>query len=206
MWILKSLKSDFKDMNIHHLSQGISITGRHWYGKKTRELLKFSLVIHLGKFLSWKLQHYLAFVYYLLDIGYKQIIRKTFLLYQFQKLTPNSKQFAVLMTTIRLPRKKAALLARVGRNALHPDVIMVVPASELIGKTTIAATFFWAFIFFVTCVSSFNPLNNLEVAQVVQYQGKYSDQTLWVQISVLPLCDWSNYLNSVCVWNTQHSK
>lgn len=38
------------------------------------------------------------------------------------------------MTAIRLPRKKAALLARVGRNALHPGVIMVVPASELIGK------------------------------------------------------------------------
>lgn len=94
------------------------------------------------------------------------------------------------MTAIRLPRKKAALLARVGRNALHLDVIMIVPPSELIGKMTIAATFFRAFIFFVTCVSSFNPLNNLEVAQVVQYpRGKYSDQTLWVQISVLPLCD-----------------
>lgn len=54
--------------------------------------------------------------------GYKQIIRKTFLPYQFQKLIPNSKQFAVLMTAIRLPRNKAPLLARVGRNALHPDV------------------------------------------------------------------------------------
>ena len=91
---------------------------------------------------------------------------------------------------LKLKEDKPVFLARVGRNVLYPDVMTVVPEGELTVKMTTAATFS-PLIYYVTCISSFNPLNNTEAAQVlvILNLGKHSGHTLQVQISVLPLCD-----------------